>query len=190
MPIIRYRAIVDKSFHSVSEWAISQNRICDHPVQVRNGLEDLHVIRTSPQIEPLLDPYTYRPESMQIIRLLHQGPAPPWRRSPSWTASCAPPGLMNHGHRHASHERIHNMAVSKDVGRDLPPGELLPARDLLDPGLHRQADKLERDVEEDGNRIAQDMYKMRSFAVELHRECRLSLGKPSSCPGPGASGRC
>jgi len=46
--------------------------------------------KTSPQIETLSDPCTHRPESMQIIRLLHQGPAPPWRRSPSWTASCAP----------------------------------------------------------------------------------------------------
>jgi hypothetical protein len=97
-----------------------------------NVQEDLQVIRTPPPIEPLLDPCTHRPESMQVIRLLHQGPAPPWRRSPSWTASCAPPGLMNHGHRHACHERINNMAVPEDMGRDLPPGELLPARNLLD----------------------------------------------------------
>jgi len=27
------------------------------------------------------------------------------------------------------------MAVPEDMGRDLPPGELLPGRDLLDPGL-------------------------------------------------------
>jgi hypothetical protein len=33
------------------------------------------------------------------------------------------------------HERIHHIAVPEDVGRDLPPGELLPARNLLDPGL-------------------------------------------------------
>jgi hypothetical protein len=39
---------------------------------------------------------------------------------------------MNHGHRHACHERINNMAVPEDMGRDLPPGELLPARNLLD----------------------------------------------------------
>jgi len=31
------------------------------------------------------------------------------------------------------------MAVLEDVGRDLLPGELLPARNLLDPGLLRQA---------------------------------------------------
>jgi hypothetical protein len=47
--------------------------------------------------------------------------------------------LLNHWHRHAGHQRIHHMAVSKDVGRDLPSGELLPARNLLDPGLFCQA---------------------------------------------------
>ena len=31
------------------------------------------------------------------------------------------------------------MAVPEDVGRDFLPGELLPARNLLDPGLFRQA---------------------------------------------------
>jgi len=31
------------------------------------------------------------------------------------------------------------MAVPEDMGRDLPPGELLPARNLLDPGLFCQA---------------------------------------------------
>ena len=31
------------------------------------------------------------------------------------------------------------MAMPEDVGRDLPPGELLPGRDLLDPGLFCQA---------------------------------------------------
>jgi hypothetical protein len=64
---------------------------------------------------------------------------PPWRRSPSWTASCALPGYLNHWHRYASHERIDHMAVPEDVGRDLPPRELLPGRDLLDPGLFRQS---------------------------------------------------
>jgi len=37
------------------------------------------------------------------------------------------------------HPRIHYMAVPEDMGRDLPPGELLPGRDLLDPGLFCQA---------------------------------------------------
>ena len=46
--------------------------------------------------------------------------------------------LLNHGHRHASHQRIHHMAVPEDVGRDLLPGKLLPGRDLLDPGLFCQ----------------------------------------------------
>jgi hypothetical protein len=36
------------------------------------------------------------------------------------------------------HERIHHIAVPEDVGRDLPPGELLPARNLLDHGLFCQ----------------------------------------------------
>ena len=31
------------------------------------------------------------------------------------------------------------MAVPEDVGRDLPSGELLPGRNLLDPGLFCQA---------------------------------------------------
>ena len=31
------------------------------------------------------------------------------------------------------------MAVPEDMGRDLPPGEFMPGRDLLDPGLFRQA---------------------------------------------------
>ena len=30
------------------------------------------------------------------------------------------------------------MAVPEDMGRKLPPGELLPGRDLLDPGLFSQ----------------------------------------------------
>jgi predicted HTH domain antitoxin len=38
-------------------------------------------------------------------------------------------------------------------------------------------DKLERDVEEEGNRIAREKYKIRSLAVDLYREGRLSLGK-------------
>lgn len=76
---------------------------------------------------------------MQIISLFHQGPAPLWRRSPSWTASCALPGYLNHGHRHARHQRIHHMAMPEDMRRDLPPGELLPTRDHLDPGLFFQA---------------------------------------------------
>ena len=46
--------------------------------------------------------------------------------------------LLNHWHRHASHQRIHHMAMPQDVGRDLLPGKPLPGRDLLDPGLFRQ----------------------------------------------------
>ena len=98
----------------------------------------MQVIRTSPLIEPLLDPCTHRPESMQIIRLLHQrrrhSGVDLRRRQP-----LVPHLLLNHGHRHAGHERIHHMAMPEDVGRDLPPGELLPGRDLLDPGLFCQA---------------------------------------------------
>jgi predicted HTH domain antitoxin len=37
--------------------------------------------------------------------------------------------------------------------------------------------KLEGDVEEEGNRIAREKYKMRSLAVDLYREGRLYLGK-------------
>jgi AbrB family transcriptional regulator (stage V sporulation protein T) len=44
-------------------------------------------------------------------------------------------------------------------------------------------DKLERDVEEEGNRIAREKYKMRSLAVELYREGRLSLGKAAELAG-------
>ena len=47
--------------------------------------------------------------------------------------------LLDHRHRHAGHQRIHHTAVPEDMGRDLPPGELLPGRDLLDPGLFCQA---------------------------------------------------
>lgn len=46
--------------------------------------------------------------------------------------------LLDHRHRHASHERVHDMAMPEYVGRYLPPRELLPARDLLDPGLFCQ----------------------------------------------------
>ena len=46
---------------------------------------------------------------------------------------------MNHGHRHARHQRIHHMDVPEDVGRDLPPRELLTAHNLLDHGLFCQA---------------------------------------------------
>jgi len=44
-------------------------------------------------------------------------------------------------------------------------------------------DKLDRDVEEEGNRIAREKYKMRSLAVELYREGRLSLGKAAELAG-------
>ena len=44
-------------------------------------------------------------------------------------------------------------------------------------------DKLEWDVEQEGNRIAREKYKMRSLAVELYREGRLSLGKAAELAG-------
>ena len=46
--------------------------------------------------------------------------------------------LLNHGHRNAGHERINHTTMPEDMGRDLLPGELLPGRDLLDPGLFSQ----------------------------------------------------
>ncbi len=74
---------------------------------------------------------------MQIIRLLHQR----WRDSGidlRGGEPLVPHLLLNHGHRNAGHERIDHMAVSEDMGRDLLSGELLPGRDLLDPGLLSQ----------------------------------------------------
>ena len=44
-------------------------------------------------------------------------------------------------------------------------------------------DKLEWDVEEEGNRIAREKNKMRSLAVDLYREGRLSLGKTAQLAG-------
>jgi predicted HTH domain antitoxin len=44
-------------------------------------------------------------------------------------------------------------------------------------------DKLETDVEEEGNRIAGEMVKKRYSAVELYREGRLSLGKAAELAG-------
>ena len=74
---------------------------------------------------------------MQVIRLLHQRRRHRGvdlrRREP-----LVPYLLLDHGHWHACHQRIHHMAVPEDMGRDLPPGELLPGRDLLDSGLIRQ----------------------------------------------------
>ena len=74
---------------------------------------------------------------MQIIRFLYQhrrhGGVDLRRRE-----SLVPYLLLNHGHRHASHQRIHYMAVPEDMGRYLSPGELLPGRDLLDPSLLSQ----------------------------------------------------
>ena len=75
---------------------------------------------------------------MQIIRLFHQcrrhGGVDLRRRQP-----LVPHLLLNHGHRHACHQRIYHMAVPEDMGCDLLPGELLPGRNLLDPGLFCQA---------------------------------------------------
>jgi len=44
-------------------------------------------------------------------------------------------------------------------------------------------DKLERDVEEEGNRIAREKYRKRSLAVEFYREGGLSLGKAAELAG-------
>ena len=74
---------------------------------------------------------------MQIICLLHQR----WRDSGIDLCGGEPlmPYLfLNHGHGNAGHERIDHMAVPEDMGRDLLPGELLPGRNLLDPGLFCQ----------------------------------------------------
>jgi AbrB family transcriptional regulator (stage V sporulation protein T) len=48
---------------------------------------------------------------------------------------------------------------------------------VIKEGRKVDLDKLEWDVEEEGNRIAREKYKMRSLAVDLYREGRLSLGK-------------
>lgn len=77
---------------------------------------------------------------MQIISLLHQGPAR--HRGVDFRPKeplVPPPDYLNHGHRHARHHRINHMAMHEDVGRYLSPGEFLPARDLLDPGHFCQA---------------------------------------------------
>ena len=75
---------------------------------------------------------------MQIIRLFHQrrrhGGIDLRRGQP-----LVPYLLLNHWHRHASHQRIHHMAVPEDMGRDFLPGKLLTARNLLDTGLLSQA---------------------------------------------------
>ena len=113
MPVIRYRTIVDKSFHCLLEWAICQKRFEAIQAKRENGREDLHVIRTSFLIEPLFDPCTSRPESMQIVSLLHQGqrsggvdlrrreppgcrpflPGDLWSSAPSWCRGGRSSGL-------------------------------------------------------------------------------------------------
>jgi predicted HTH domain antitoxin len=67
---------------------------------------------------------------------------------------------------------------------------LLKKKDLRDilEGVIKEArkvdlDKLERDVEEEGNRIAREKYKMLSLAVELYSEGRLFLGKAAELAG-------
>ncbi|MDD4162062.1 MAG: AbrB family transcriptional regulator [Methanothrix sp.] len=67
---------------------------------------------------------------------------------------------------------------------------LLKKKDLLTilEGVIEEArkvdlDKLERDVEEEGNRIARDKYKMCSQVVDLYREGRLYLGKVTELAG-------
>ena len=75
---------------------------------------------------------------MQIVRLLHQrrrhGGVDLRRGQP-----LVPHLLLDHGHRHAGHQRIHHMAMPEDMWCDLLPGKLLPGRDFLDPGLLCQA---------------------------------------------------
>ena len=74
---------------------------------------------------------------MQVIRLLHQR----WRDSGidlRGGEPLVPHLLLNHGHGNAGHERINHMTVPEDMGRDLLSGELLPGRNLLDPGLFSQ----------------------------------------------------
>lgn len=44
-------------------------------------------------------------------------------------------------------------------------------------------DKLDMDVEEEGNRMAREKYEMRSLAVEFYREGKLSLGKAAELAG-------
>jgi predicted HTH domain antitoxin len=54
---------------------------------------------------------------------------------------------------------------------------------VIKEGRKLDLDKLEMDVEEEGNRIAREKYKMRSLAVELYREGKLSLGKAVELAG-------
>ncbi|MCK9442098.1 MAG: UPF0175 family protein [Methanothrix sp.] len=54
---------------------------------------------------------------------------------------------------------------------------------VIKEGRKLDLDKIERDVEEEGNRIAREKYRMRSFAVELYREGKLSLGKAADLAG-------
>ena len=54
---------------------------------------------------------------------------------------------------------------------------------VIKEGRKVDLDKLEWDVEEEGNRIAREKYKMRSLAVDLYREGRLSLGKAAELAG-------
>ncbi len=76
------------------------------------------------------------------------------------------------------------------IGEATSDSILLKKRDLrtILEGVIKEADKvdldkLEKDVEEEGNRIAREMYKMRSLAVNLFREGSLSLGKAAELAG-------
>jgi predicted HTH domain antitoxin len=76
------------------------------------------------------------------------------------------------------------------IGEATGDSVLLKKRDLgaILEGIIKEArkmdlDKLERDVEGEGNRIAREMIKKRSLAVELYREGRLSLGKAAELAG-------
>ncbi len=118
------------------EWELRQKRFVTLQAKRENGQEDLQVIRSNRSAFRSM----HSPARIHADHTPHSpAPAPQWRKSPSWTASCAPPGYLNHWHRHACHQCIHHMAMPENVGRDLPSGELLPARDLLNPGLFCQA---------------------------------------------------
>jgi predicted HTH domain antitoxin len=77
------------------------------------------------------------------------------------------------------------------IGEATSDSILLKKRDLqtILEGVIKEAekvdlDKLEKDVEEEGNRIAREKYiRKRSLAVDLYREGKLSLGKAAELAG-------
>jgi AbrB family looped-hinge helix DNA binding protein len=76
------------------------------------------------------------------------------------------------------------------IGEATSDSILLKKKDLRNilKGVIKEArkvdlDKLGWDVEEEGNRIAREKYKMRYLAVDLYREGSLSLGKAAELAG-------